>query len=55
MFRAMKVHRQEVSCRTQASCYNVMSRCKNGTAVTHQYMLCTEWGRYRAVEAALWL
>jgi len=26
MFRTMKVYRQVVSCRTQASCYNVTSK-----------------------------
>ena len=52
MFRPMKVHHQEVSCRIQALWCNVMS------TYTWPYVelsVCvTRWNRYTAMEAVMW-
>jgi hypothetical protein len=53
IFQAMTVHHQAVSCRTQASRYNVCPRMY-GVMVNHQCVLYKSWSSYTVVETPLW-
>jgi hypothetical protein len=52
IFRIMKVHRQQVSCRMQSLWY-MLHPSIYGTVLNHQCALHTGWSRYTDVEAVL--
>ena len=48
-------HYYEVSCRKQVLWYVMLCPSIYGIMVNHKCVLYTEWGRYSAVKAVLWL
>jgi hypothetical protein len=49
MFRAMKVHHQEVSCTIQALWYNIITKHIYDSMVNHQCVLHLGWSRHTAI------